>query len=74
MLLGGTGEKGSGGGGSRTRLRGVDTRKLSGLKYKFVCYLKLVMNMVWEFVHDAGGPAFLKRELVGFGVPIGQIS
>ena len=48
----------------------VNTRRLSGLKYK--CHFKLVADIVtgriWEFVYDMDGPAFLKRELVGFDV------
>ena len=42
MLPGGSGEKGIGGGGNRVRLMNVNTERLSGLKYKLVCYFKLV--------------------------------
>jgi hypothetical protein len=42
------------------------------LKYKLVYCFKLVLDMVEdgvrEFVYDMEGPAFLKRELMGFGV------
>jgi hypothetical protein len=42
------------------------------LKDNFVCDIKLVVDMIAggirEFMYDADGPAFLKRELVGFGM------
>ena len=45
---------------------------LSGLKYKLICHLKLMADMVgggtWEFVNDTDGPAFLERELMGLSV------
>jgi hypothetical protein len=54
------------------RFMDVNTGRLSGLKYKLVCCLKLTMDTVVggivEFVHATDGPAFLKRELVGFDV------
>ena len=38
------------------RLPDVDTRRLSGLKYKLICHFKLVVDMVGsgirEFVND----------------------
>ena len=37
------GGKGSKGGGGQGRLSDVDTRRLSGLKYKFICCFKLVV-------------------------------
>jgi hypothetical protein len=50
----------------------VNTRKLCGLKYKLVFYLKLAAGMVGgdvrEFVCDVDRPAFLKSKLVGFGL------
>ena len=52
------------------RVSKSNTRRLSGLKYELVCRFKLVADMVGagikEFVYD--GLAFLKRDLVGFGV------
>ena len=61
-----------GGGKSRVRLMGVYARRLSGLRYKLVCHLKLAVDIVGgdvrEFVYDADGPAFLKGELVEFAV------
>ena len=54
------------------RLLTVDARGLLGLKYKSICHFKLVADMVGggvrEFVYDVDGPAFLKRELMGFSV------
>jgi hypothetical protein len=54
------------------RLSDVDTGRLLGLKYKFVCCLKLAMDMVgggiWEFVNDTDRSGFLERELMGLGV------
>ena len=54
------------------RLTDGNTRRLSGLKYKLVCSLKLVADIVRgdikEFVYDMDGPEFLRRELVGFDV------
>ena len=48
----------------------VNTGRLSGLKYELVCHFKLAVDMVGggigEFVND--GPAFMERELMGFGV------
>jgi len=50
----------------------VNTMKPPGLKYKVVCCFKLAVDMVEcgirEFVHDADTPAFLKRELKGYGM------
>jgi hypothetical protein len=40
------GEKGSKGGERRVRLPDVDTGRLSGLKYKFICCFKLAADMV----------------------------
>ena len=44
----------------------------TGLKGKLVSHFKLAVGMVGggvrELVYDADRPAFLKRELVGFGV------
>jgi hypothetical protein len=42
------------------RLLDVDTRKLSGLKYKLVCHFMQDMDggSIWEFVYDVNGPAF----------------
>ena len=46
--------------------------KLSGLKYNVVCCYKLVADkvggVVREFLCNADRPAFLKRELIVFGV------
>ena len=54
------------------RFLDVDTRRLSGLKYKLICSFKLVADMVGRgiklFVNDMDGPAFLERELMGLGV------
>ena len=54
------------------RLPNVDTRRLSGLKYKLMCSFKLAADMVRgcirEFVNDMDGPAFLERKLMGLGV------
>ena len=47
------------------RLSNVDTGRLTGLKYKLICRFKLVVDMARN---DTGGPAFLKRELMGLGV------
>ena len=48
----------------------VNIRRLSGLKYKLVSCFKLAADMdgcdIGEY--DADGPAFMKRELVGFVV------
>ena len=42
VLAGATrGKKGSKGGGGRVRLLNVDTRRLSGLKYKLICYFQI---------------------------------
>ena len=46
----------------------VDTGRLSELKYNFVCHFRLVGGSIREFVCDANGPTFLKRELIRFGV------
>ena len=40
----------------------------SGLKNKLVCNFKLVADMDKEFIYGADGSAFLKRELVRFGI------
>ena len=49
-----------------------DTGRLSALKYKLICHLKLPADMVGggirEFVYDMDEIGFLKMELVGFGV------
>ena len=50
------------------RLVDIYVGRLSGLKYKLVCCFELVPDMFREFVNDMDGLAFLKRELVGFGV------
>jgi hypothetical protein len=50
------------------RLLDANTGNLSGLKYKLVCHFKLVADMVREFMYDMVRSAFLKRDLVGFGV------
>jgi hypothetical protein len=54
------------------RLPDVDTRRLSGFKYELVCHFELVLGMVRggirEFVNDVDRPAFLEKELMGFGV------
>ena len=43
-----------------------------GLKYELVCRFELAADMVGggirELMNDADGPAFLERELMGFGV------
>ena len=39
-------EKESKGGESRVRLWDVDTRRLTGLKYKLICHFKLAENMI----------------------------
>ena len=46
MVLGVSGEKGSGLGGSRVRLTDVNSWRLSGLTYKLICHFKLVVDMV----------------------------
>ena len=47
MLAGATwGKKRIGVGEDQVRLQDVDTRRLSGLKYKLICHFKLVANMV----------------------------
>ena len=54
------------------RIPNIETRRLSGLKNKLVCHFELAADMVGagirEFVNDVDGPAFLERELKGFGV------
>jgi hypothetical protein len=40
------GKKGNKGRGGRVRLSDVDTRRLSGLKYKLICCFKLAMGMI----------------------------
>ena len=63
------------------RLLGVDTGRLSGLKNELVlsglknelvCSFELAADVagsgIREFVNNAYGPAFLERELIGFGV------
>ena len=59
-------------GGSKVRLMDVNTRRLSELKYKLVRCFKLAADIVRgsirELVYDTDRPAFLKSELVGFGV------
>ena len=56
----------------KLRLLDVFTGRLSGLKYKLIFHFKLMADMVrdgiTEFVYDTVKPAFLKRELVEFGV------
>ena len=73
MCAGATrGKKESKGGGGRVRLLNVDTGRLSGMKYKLICHLKVAADMVGggmrEFVNDTDGPAFLERDLMGLGV------
>ena len=55
-----------------SRLLDINTGRLSEFRYTLVCNFKLTADMVRddvrEFVYDADGPAFLKRELMGFGV------
>ena len=46
----------------------VDTGRLLGLKYELVCHFKLAADMVSKFVNHTDRPAFLERELKGFGV------
>ena len=54
------------------RLSDVDTRRLSGTKYKLMCHFKLVAEMVGGgiqvFVIDMVKPGFLERKLIGLGV------
>ena len=54
------------------RLPDVNNRRLLGLKYELVCCSELMVDMVGgglrEFMKDAVRPAFLERELMGFGV------
>ena len=42
------------------------------MEYKLVCHFKFVVDMVGggirEFVNDMDGPAFLERDLMGYGV------
>ena len=49
-------EKGSMGQECQVKLLDVDTRRLSGLKYKLICHFKLAVDMVGggirEFVND----------------------
>ena len=63
---------GGGGGGGRVRLSDVDTGRLSRLKYKLVCSLKLGTDIfggdIREFVNDADRPIFLERELMELSV------
>ena len=47
------------------RLLDVDTKRLSGLKYKLVCRGR---GGIREFVDYADGPVFPERELMGLGV------
>ena len=53
-------------------LTDVNTRRLSRLKYKLTCSFKLAVDMVGsgvrEFVYDMNRAAFLKKELIEFGV------
>ena len=50
------------------RLPDVDTGRLSGLKYKLTCHLKLAADMVGggirELINDTDGPAFLERDII----------
>ena len=62
MPLGGSGVE-----ESRVRLTDINTRTQSGWKYKLLCHFKLAVDMEGVAQYDADGPAFLKRELVGFG-------
>ena len=59
-------------GGSRVISPDVNTVILSGLKYGMVCHFKMTADMVRcgvrKTVYDVDGPAFLKMELIGFGV------
>ena len=41
------------------------TGRLSVLKYKLICHLKLAADLVEEFVNDTDEPAFQERELMG---------
>jgi hypothetical protein len=54
------------------RLSNVDTRELTGfknyLKCRFILAANVVGGVIWEFMHNADGPAFLEREFVGLGV------
>ena len=47
----------------------VDTRRLTGLKYKLICRFKLAVDMVGvasgSFLNNMNGPAFLERQLMG---------
>ena len=62
--------------GNKMRLMDINARGLSGLKYRLVCCFKLALDVVggsvWGYVYDIDRPAFLKRELVGFGVDMYQ--
>ena len=53
------------------RLPDIDTRRLSGLKYKLVSCFELAADMVGggigDFVNDADGPAFLGLGVDGTG-------
>ena len=59
---------------------GVDTRILSGLKYKLMCHFKLMADMVGigirKFVNDVDGSAFLEgADGIGCGrIPVGHSS
>ena len=57
-------------GRSRVRLMDIVTGRLSGLKYKLLCFFKMIVDMVWHsiraFVYNVDGPTFPKRELVRF--------
>ena len=50
------------------KLPDIDTRRLFGLKYKWICCFKLEADMVRhgirEFVYDTYRSAFLERELM----------
>jgi hypothetical protein len=67
------------GGRGRVRAQDVDTRKLSGLKYKLVCCFKLVADMIGggirEFVNGQTSIPGKGADGIGCGwVPVGESS
>ena len=49
-------------------LMGVNTGRLFGLKYRYKLVVDMVTGGIRKFLYDAYLLAFLKRELMGFGV------
>ena len=75
MLAGATREKkGRKGGGGQVRLLTFDTERLTGLKYKLICYFKLAADMIRdgirEFVNGTDGPAAPANTLLSLNLQL----